>query len=92
MEFKETGEGEEDFDGNLRSLGSLEFLTQDADPGGTTLVDVLNGFNKLSCLARLWTVRHRWPAGARFTFNFYRHWVQLLLRKTREPPVTILIR
>ena len=40
----------------------------------------------------LWTVRHRWPAGARFAFNFYRHWVQLLLRQTGEPPVTILSR
>ena len=40
----------------------------------------------------LWTVRHRWPAGARFTFNFYRHWAQLLLHQTGEPPVTILSR
>ena len=39
----------------------------------------------------LWTVRHRWPTGARFAFKFYRHWAQLLLRHPREPPVTILI-
>ena len=38
----------------------------------------------------LWTVRHRWPAGARFAFNFYSHWAQLLLYQPGEPPVTIL--
>ena len=40
----------------------------------------------------LWTVRHRWPAGARFAFNCYMHWVQLLLRQLGELPVTILSR
>ena len=40
----------------------------------------------------LWTVCHPWPVGARFAFNFYRHWAQLLLRQPGEQPVTILIR
>ena len=40
----------------------------------------------------LWTVRHRWPAGARFAFNCYRHWAQLLLCQPAELPVTILSR
>ena len=40
----------------------------------------------------LWTVRHRWPAGARFAFNCYRHWEQLLLHQPGEPPVTIMSR
>ena len=52
------GEGEEGGDGNLRALGALEFLTQDAEPSRTTLVDAHNGFNKLSRLAMLWSVRH----------------------------------
>ena len=56
------------------------------------LVDARNGFNKLSRLAMLWTVQHRWPVGVRFAFNCYRHWAQLLLRQTGEPPVTILSR
>ena len=38
----------------------------------------------------MWTVRHRWPTGARFAFNFYRHWAQILLRQPGELPVTIL--
>ena len=72
------------------ALGALEFLTQDADPSGTTLVYARNGFNELSRLAMLWTVRHLWTTGARFAFNFYRHWTQLLLRQPGEPPVTIM--
>ena len=69
MEVEDTGEGEEGSEGTQRALGALEFLTQDADPSGTTLVDARNGFNNLSRLEMLWTVRHRWPAGARFAFN-----------------------
>ena len=74
------------------ALGALEFLTQDAELSGTTLVDAHNEFNELSRLAMLWTVQHCWPAGARFAFNCYRHWEQLLLRQPGEPPVTILSR
>ena len=66
-------EGEEEGVGNQGALGSLYFLTQDADPSGTTLVDAHNGFNELSRLAMLWNVRNYWPAGARFAFNCYRH-------------------
>ena len=40
----------------------------------------------------LWTVQHHWPVGARFAFNFYRHWEQLLLRQPGKSPVTILSR
>ena len=78
--------------GTLSALVSIEFLTQDAETSRTTLVDARNGFNKLIRLAILWTVRHRWPVGARFAFNFYRHWKQLLLYQPWETPVTILNR
>ena len=46
-------EGEEEGGGDQRALGALEFLTQEADPSGITLVDSCNGFNKLSRLAML---------------------------------------
>ena len=71
-------EGEEEGGGAQKALGAIEFLTQEAEPSGTTLVDVRNAFNELSRLAMLWTVRHRWPAGARSVFNCYRHWEKLL--------------
>ena len=66
--------------GGALALEATGLLTQNAEPGGTTIVDACNGFNKLSRLEMLWKVRHRWPAGARFVFNCYRHLVQLLLR------------
>ena len=94
MEVEEDmgSEGEDEGEGTQRTLGALELFTQDAEPSGTTRVDARNEFNKLSRLAMMWTVRHRWPAGARFDFNSYRHWAQLLLRQPEELPVTILSR
>ena len=47
------GKEEEEGVGNLGALGAIEFLTQDAYPSRTTLVDARNGFNELSRLAML---------------------------------------
>ena len=69
VEVDRESEGEEGGGGTQRALEALEFRTQEAEPSGTALVDAHNGFNKLSRLEMLWTVRHRWPAGARFAFN-----------------------
>ena len=68
-----------DWGGGLLALKSTGILNQDADPGGTTLIDACNGFNELSCLAMIWTVHHRCPAGASFALNCYRYWAQILL-------------
>ena len=73
-------------------LGNLEFLTQEADPSWTMLVDSCNGLNDMSRLEMLWTVQYRWLSGARFAFNCYRRWLKFLLRQPGEPPVTILSR
>ena len=67
----------------------LSFSLRKNEPSGTTLVDACNGFNELSRLEMLWTVRHSWTARARFVFNCYRHWAQLLLRHPGAPPITI---
>ena len=40
-------------------MWDLGFLTQDAEPIGKTLVTAYNGFDELSLLEMLWTVRHR---------------------------------
>ena len=47
MEVDGEGEVEEEGEGNLRELGAIEFLTQDAEPSGKILIDARNGFNKL---------------------------------------------
>ena len=82
IEVKEerNSEGGKKGGGTLRALEALEFLNQEAEPSGNTLVDAHNGFNELSRLAIMCTVRHRWPTEARFVFNCYWHWAQLLLR------------
>ena len=67
-------------------------LNQDAEPCGTTLIDAHNGFNKLSRLEMLQTLRHHWPAGTRFAFNCYKHWAQILLHQPGDAPVILLIR
>ena len=82
LEMEEEEEEEGEGEGNLMSLEATWLLTQEADPSGTTLVDACNGFNELSHLVMLWTVRHCCLAGARFAFNFYKHWAQLLLRQS----------
>ena len=92
VEGDRESEGEEGSEGTQRALEALELLTEEAEPSGTTLVDARNDFNELSCLAMLWTVRHLWPAGARFDFNCYKHWAQLLLRQPGEFLVSILSR
>ena len=82
--MEETGKGKKGCEGNQRAMGSLEFIAQDTEPKGTTLVDARNGFNELSRLAVLWTVWHCWTAGLKFVFNCYRHSVQLLLRQSQS--------
>ena len=55
------------------------------------LIDARNGFNELSRLAMLWTVRHLWKNGARFAFNCYRHEVQLIVRRPSGHPCYTLL-
>ena len=74
VEEEGASEGEEEGGGTQRALEALEFLTQEEEPSGTTLVDARNGFNEMSRLAILWTVLYLWPAGARSAFKCYRHW------------------
>ena len=81
MEIEGDGrsKGEEGGGGTQRALEALEFLTQNAEPSGTTLVDARNGFNELSRLAMLWTVRHRWPAGG--GSRSMENWISKSIRK-----------
>lgn len=59
-------------------------------PTGTLLVDARNGFNELNRKAMLWTVRSKWPNGALFAFNCYRHSGQLILRRQGRACETLL--
>lgn len=61
-----------------------------AAANATVLVDARNGFNELNRTAMLWTVRHRWPDGARFAFNCYRHQGQLVMRQRDGTSIILL--
>ena len=57
MEVEEEEKGEEGGNGTLRKMGEKEFLKQEAERSGTTLVDDRNGFNNLIRLEMLKTLR-----------------------------------
>ena len=57
---------------------------------GILLVDAANGFNALNCKVMLWNVQHLWPRVARFTFNCYKYWPQLILQRIGEKNPYIL--
>ena len=48
------------------------------------LIDAHNAFNEDNWTAMLWAVRHKWPSGAQFKFNCYRHWATLVVRETGD--------
>lgn len=52
---------------------------------GFLLFDADNGFNAFSCIWMLWTICHKWPAGARFTFTCYKF--QSYSYAIREEPI-----
>ena len=58
----------------------------------TFLVDAVNWFNNSSCKAMMLIVAHRWPAGAWFVFNMYRHSLVLILHQRGEETLLILSR
>ena len=64
-------------------------FTQDPYPVGRTLFYSHHGFNKLMHLVILWTVRHRWPEVASFTF--FKNLVLLILHQSGMTPDTLLI-
>ena len=67
-------------EGAVHSMQQLcdQHLTE--EHWGFLLIDASNGFNELNRHMMLWTIRHEWPAGARFAFNCYKYWSPLVLR------------
>jgi hypothetical protein len=90
------GDGEAAGDGmeaETQEPGLLPLIPEElAGVPGTLLLDAFNGFQELRRIAMLWTVRHRWAAGARFAFNCYRHYAKLVIRRPAKPPHVLLSR
>ncbi len=59
------------------------------DPIDVTLLDASNGFNEISRLRCLHTIRHLWPSASRFAFNCYRHYIQICIRDHNSPATII---
>jgi hypothetical protein len=51
---------------------------------GLLLINAKNAFNEGNWMKMLWTIQHKWPSGAHFMFNCYKHWGTL--------PVPVVLR
>ncbi|CAB9501557.1 expressed unknown protein [Seminavis robusta] len=67
-------------------LGSSDSLDSDF---GFLIIDASNAFNELNRTAMLYTVRHLWPEGARFTFNSYKHWSLVIFHDSTAEQLTL---
>ena len=47
---------------------------------GFLLIYARNLFNEKNRTSILWAVRHEWPSGTCFAFNYYRNWDTLVIR------------
>jgi len=67
-------------EGGIHAMKLMWDIHHMEEEWGFLLIDARNAFNELNRTAMLWTVRHEWPAGARFAFNCYKHWPTLVIR------------
>ena len=66
-------------EGSIHAINKLWGEHEEEEEWGFLLVDARNAFNEGNRIMILWTVRHDWPSGARFTFNCYGHWGILMV-------------
>ena len=67
-------------DGAIHRVQALWDKNLTTENWGFLPVDANNAFNNINLVGILWMVRHSWPSGAHFVFNFYRHWSSLVFR------------
>ena len=61
----------------------------ESDMGGMIIVNGRNGLNGMIRLMMLWKVIHHCQARARFEFNFYKNYAQLILCWQVHPPAIL---
>jgi hypothetical protein len=66
-------------EGGIHALRLIWELHSQEEEWGFLLVDAQNAFNEGNRMKMCWTIRHVWPAGARYVFNCYRHWSVLVV-------------
>ena len=67
-------------EGGIHALRLIWELHVQEEEWGFLLMDAKNAFNEGNWMQICWTIRHIWPAGARYVFNCYRHWSVLVVR------------
>lgn len=63
---------------------------KELDPKGALQLNADDGFNEGARKAIMWTIRHLWPSGSRFSFNCYRHSPILIIRRPGKGAYFIL--
>ena len=71
-------------EGAIHAMRILWEEHQTEEDWGFLHIDARNAFNEDNLTAMLWAVWHKWPSGAQFTFNCYRHWATLVVRDTGD--------
>ena len=59
------------------------------DGWGVLLIDAANAFNSLNRVAVVWNARVLWPRGARFLFNTYRGWADLVVHGSKSAALLV---
>jgi len=67
-------------EGGIHAMSALWDELSVGEDVGFLMIDADNGFNAYSRIRMLWTIRHLWPAGARFVFNCYKFQSMLIVR------------
>jgi hypothetical protein len=74
-------------DSVIHGVSTLYNELEDSDSdSGFLLIDANNAFNEINHINMLWTIRHEWPAGARFAFNCYNYHSLLIVRNPGGMP------
>ena len=76
-------------EGGIHAVEHMWDVHHQEEEWGFLLIDARNAFNEGNRTVMLWTVRHEWPAGARFSFNCYKHWSILVIRGNRGSGVKL---
>ena len=56
-------------EGGIHAVSELWSQCKAEEEWGFLLIDAANAFNEINRTGMLWTIRHEWVTGARFSFN-----------------------
>ena len=78
-------------EGGIQAMKTAWTQMKEEEEMGFLLIDARNAFNEGNRTKMLWTIRHLWSMGARFTYNCYRNHSQLYLWSADCRELTIIL-